>query len=65
MSFVPWSVWMAGAIAVLLLALLFLAIWIFKEHSPLSGHFATSHGAVGQIGPAKIELSPDHKRGEL
>jgi len=64
MSLIVWSFWIAGGIAVLLLALLFLAVWMAKEYFSLPGHFAVSQGLVGQIGTAKTEISP-HQRGKV
>ena len=64
MSFVLWSVWISGGIVVLLLALLFLGVWMAKEYFSLPGHYPVSQGLVGQVGTAKTDLSP-HQRGKV
>lgn len=59
-----WVSWIVGGIALILLAALFITVWMFKEYFSLPGHFAPTEDLRGQIGTVKSECTP-HKRGKV
>ena len=53
--------WLWSGLGVVLLAVLFLGVWMAKEYFSLKGHFAVSDNLIGQIGTVKVECSPQHR----
>ena len=53
--------WLWSGLGVVLLAVLFLGVWMAKEYFSLKGNFAVTDNLIEQIGTVKVECSPQHR----
>ena len=64
MSAVFWFTWITGGVIILILAALFLVVWIANEYFSLPGNPDVTQGLIGKIGTVKVECTP-HQRGKV
>lgn len=58
------SFWINLGVGVILVAALFLTVWMFKEYFNIKGHYKVTDDLIGQIGTVRKECTP-HQRGKV